>query len=193
MSNPDLPLSVSPSDQGKVGRSARSAFPAIRVRAALAGWALPLTLAALVGLVLLATPWRGTLSMRIFDTEPGTVGLNRLMLGIANITAIVAVLLSRHRIWLASALAAVPWLLSPLAATMAWGWWLAGLAVLAVAMFDGARRRALPISALVVGLAVAYCTTGMYWNVPLTGPVSFDPGPGCSGAVVPLSGISGLV
>ena len=55
---------------------------------------------------------------------------------------------------------------------MAWGWWLAGLAVLAVAMFDGARRRALPIGALVVGLAVAYWTTGMYWNVALVGPVN---------------------
>ncbi|PZG16725.1 hypothetical protein C1I95_16905 [Micromonospora craterilacus] len=55
---------------------------------------------------------------------------------------------------------------------MAWGWWLAGLAVLGVAVFDGARRRALWIAALVVTLAVVYCTSGVYWNVPAVGPVS---------------------
>lgn len=55
---------------------------------------------------------------------------------------------------------------------MAWGWWLAGLAVLGVAVFHGARRLAPRLAALVVTLALAYCTTGVAWNVPLVGPVS---------------------
>jgi DNA-binding NarL/FixJ family response regulator len=55
---------------------------------------------------------------------------------------------------------------------MAWGWWLAGLVVLGVAVFDGARRRALWIAALVAAMALVYCTGGMHWNMPLVGPVS---------------------
>jgi DNA-binding NarL/FixJ family response regulator len=98
-------------------------------------------------------------------------GLGRVALGLANLAAIMGVALSRYRLGLACGLAAVPWLLSPVSATMAWGWWLAGLAVLAVAVFDGARRPALWIAAPVVALALAYCTTGMYWNSPFVGPV----------------------
>ncbi len=84
----------------------------------------------------------------------------------------MAVALSRYRLGLACALAVVPWVLSPVAGSMVWGWWLAGLAVLGVAVFDGARRRALLIAALVVALALVYCTSGVHWNAPLVGPVS---------------------
>ena len=158
MANPDLP---------------HPASPAANLRAALAAWAAPLALAALVGLVLLATPSPGMFALSDpADAAPGLAGLRSIALGLANLTAIMAVALSRHRLGPATLLAAVPWLLSPIAASMAWGWWLAALAVLTMAMFDGARRRALPIAALVVGLAVAYCTTGMYWNVALVGPVN---------------------
>src|SRR5690606_1878062 len=62
---------------------------------------------------------------------------------------------------------------------MAWGWWLASLAVLGVAVFDGARRAALWIGALVTALALVYCTSGIYWSVPFVGPVNLssrDPG-----------------
>jgi DNA-binding CsgD family transcriptional regulator len=93
-------------------------------------------------------------------------------LWVANLAAIAAVASSRYRLRLASLLVAVPWVLSPVAATMAWGWWLAGLVVLGVAVFDGARGHALWIVALVGTLAVLYCTTGLYWNVPLVGPVN---------------------
>jgi DNA-binding CsgD family transcriptional regulator len=173
MANPDLPHPSSGSTP--IGRSADLTMPAADLRAALAAWAAPLVLAALVGLVFLTTPWSGTLSFGYpSDDVLGTAGSGRIALGLANLTAIMAVVLSRHRLGLATVLAAVPWLLSLIAATMAWGWWLAALAVLAVAMFDGARRRALPIGALVVILAVAYCTTGVYWNVPLVGPVNLS-------------------
>ena len=153
-------------------------MPAADLRAAVAAWAAPLATAAVVGLVLLTTPWSGPLSFSypsdavLGIAGSGVAGPGRIALGLANLTAIMAVILSRHRLGLATVLAAIPWLLSPIAATMAWGWWLGGLAVLGVAMFDGARRRALPIGALVVILAVAYCTTGVYWSVPLVGPVN---------------------
>jgi DNA-binding CsgD family transcriptional regulator len=171
MANPDLAHpSAGPST---LGRSGDLTMPAARLRAAVAAWAAPLVLAALVGLVLLMTPWAGTLS---FDYPSnavlGAADLGLIAFGLANLISIMAVALSRHRLGWATVLAVVPWLLSPIAATMAWGWWLAALAVLAVAMFDDARWRALPIGALVVTLAVAYCTTGVYWSVPLVGPVN---------------------
>jgi DNA-binding CsgD family transcriptional regulator len=156
-----------------LGSSAYPTRPAAGLRPAVAAWAAPLILAALVGLVLLMTPWSGTSSFDgPADDVLGAADLVRIVLGLANLAAIMAVALSRYRLGLATVLAAVPWLLSPFAATMAWGWWLAAVAVLAVAMFDGARRRALPIAAMVVILAVAYCTTGVYWDVPLVGPVN---------------------
>jgi hypothetical protein len=126
----------------------------------------PARAGAAVGLVLLATP-----TPRFPEAAQWIGGLQGVASGLANLAAIMAVALSRHRLGLATTLAAVPWLLSPLAATAAWGWWLAALAVLAVATYDGARWRALPIGALVLVLAVAYCTTGVSWNVALTGPV----------------------
>jgi DNA-binding CsgD family transcriptional regulator len=166
MANPDIP------------RPAQFRLPAhlthpTDVRAVLAAWAAPLMLAALVGLLLQITPWPRTLSVDVLAQVPAS-GLGRLAIGLANLAAIMAVALSRRRLWLASALAAVPWLLSPVAETMAWAWWLAALAVLAVAVYDGGRRRALPVGALVVALAVGYCTTGVYWSVPLLGPVNLD-------------------
>jgi DNA-binding CsgD family transcriptional regulator len=169
MANPDVAhTSTGPAP---LGRSADPIIPA-RLRAAVAAWAAPLALAALVGLVLLMTPWSGN---PLFGYSPdgvlGAAGPGTIVLGLANLTAIMAVALSRYWLGLATVLAVVPWLLSPIA-TMTWGWWLAALAVLAVAMFDGAGRRALPIGVLVVALAVAYCTTGVYWNVPLVGPVN---------------------
>jgi DNA-binding CsgD family transcriptional regulator len=176
MANPDLPPPLS--GPTPIDTSTHLAMPEADLRAAVATWAAPLAIAAVVGLALLTTPWSGTLSFSYPADSvpeiagPGVAGLGRIALGLANLTAIMAVVLSRHRLGLATVLAAVPWLLSPIAATMAWGWWLAGLAVLGVAMFDGARRRALPIGALVVILAIAYCTTGVYWNVPLVGPVN---------------------
>lgn len=142
------------------------------VRTAWAAWVAPLILAACAGLVLLVTPVPGTFSFWYADRLLATNGLGLIAFGLAALAAVMSVALSRHRLGLASALAAVPWVLSEPAATMMWGWWLAALAVLAVAVFDGARRRAVPIAVLVVVLAVAYCTTGMYWNVPLVGPVN---------------------
>jgi hypothetical protein len=103
-------------------------------------WGPPSALAFLAGLVLLATPWQ----QRTFpfgevpDVVPGA-----FVLALANLAAIMGVVLSRYRLGLASALVALPWVLSPFAGTMAWGWWAAGLAVLGVAVFDGARRHAL--------------------------------------------------
>ncbi len=151
-------------------------YPAVSgagLRAALAAWAAPLALAFVVGLVLLATP--SPQEPELGDL-PGAVlgadGIGRIALGLANLAAIMAVALSRYRLGLACALAVVPWVLSPVAGSMVWGWWLAGLAVLGVAVFDGARRRALLIAALVVALALVYCTSGVHWNAPLVGPVS---------------------
>lgn len=167
MANPDLP-------QPSSGHP-HAAYPAdlvrtaIALRAALVPWAAPLVLAALVGLVLLATPSAGTLS---FAYLPGTAGVERVAFGLANLAAVVAVVLSRHRLGLATGLSIIPWLLSPIATTMAWGWWLAALAVLGLAMFDGPRWRVLPIGALVLILTVVYTTTEVYWSVALVGPVN---------------------
>ena len=176
MANPDLPPPLA--GPTRIDTSTHLPMPAADLRAAVAAWAAPLATAAVVGLVLLTTPWSGPLSFSypsdavLGIAGSGVAGPGRIALGLANLTAIMAVILSRHRLGLATVLAAIPWLLSPIAAKMAWGWWLGGLAVLGVAMFDGARRRALPIGALVVILAVAYCTTGVYWSVPLVGPVN---------------------
>jgi DNA-binding CsgD family transcriptional regulator len=170
MANPDV--AYTSTGPAPLGRSADPTIPT-RLRAVVAAWAAPLALAALVGLVLLMTPWSGIPSFGYSSNGVmGAAGPGSIVLGLANLAAIMAVALSRYRLGLATVLAVVPWLLSPIAATMTWGWWLAALAVFAVAMFDGARRRALPIGALVVALAVAYCTTGVYWNVPLVGPVN---------------------
>ncbi|GGM23860.1 hypothetical protein GCM10011608_05810 [Micromonospora sonchi] len=170
MANPDLPHL--PSGATQTGRSVGFSVSGAGLPAALAAWAAPLALAFVVGLVLLATPapWP---QMHVFDDLPSAVpGVGRIAIGLANLAAIMAVALSRHRLGLACVLTAVPWVLSPLAATMAWGWWLASLAVLGVAVFDGARKRALWIAALAIALALTYCTSGVYWNVPLVGPVN---------------------
>jgi DNA-binding CsgD family transcriptional regulator len=143
------------------------------LRATIAAWAAPVALAFVVGLVLLATP-----SPRedAFGGFPGAVlgpdDIGRVALALANLAAIMAVAFSRYRFGLACALAVLPWVLAPVTATMAWGWWLAGLAVLGVVVFDGTRGRALWIAAPVVALALTYCTSGVQWNVPLVGPVS---------------------
>ncbi len=143
------------------------------MRALLSVWATPLVLAAVVALVLLATPQPQTHVFGDFPSGvPGAGSMGLVALGLANLAAIAAVALSRYRLGLACVLAAVPWVLSPLAGAMAWGWWLAGLAVLGVAVFDGARSRALPIAALVITLALVYSMSGVYWNVPLVGPVN---------------------
>ena len=171
MANPDLPhLS---SDATQVGRTVRLAGAGAGLPALLSVWATPLALAAVVALVLLATPQPQTQVFGDFPgAVPGAASMGLIAPGLANLAAIAAVALSRYRLGLASVLAAVAWVLSPLAGAMAWGWWLAGLAVLGVAVFDGARRRALPIAALVITLALVYCTSEVYWNVPLVGPVN---------------------
>ena len=165
------PLSSSSDPASLVGRA--NHVSEVGSRAALAAWAAPLALAMVVALVVLVTPWPGIAFSGQF---PGAIldvnSMSRIVLGLANLSAITAVALSRYRLGLASALAVVPWVLSPLAMTMAWGWWLAALAVLAVAVFDGARGRALWIAALVVALTLFYCTTGVYWSVPLAGRVN---------------------
>ena len=178
MANPDLRYPSS--GAVRLGHSAGCSGFGAGVRAALAVWAAPLVLAFVVGLVLLATP-----SVRIpvfgdpLGAAPGAGGLGRTALGFANLAAVTAVALSRYRLGLACVLTVVPWLLAPLAATMMWGWWLAGLVVLGVAVFDGARRGALWVAASVTTLALVYCTSEVQWNVPLVGPVhlySRDPG-----------------
>jgi hypothetical protein len=135
----------------------------------LKSWILPLTLAAAVGFVLYLTP-----SLRVVDTTFEVVDKTPGLL--AGLAAVAAVALSRHRLGLATGLAVVPWLSYPLTGTLAWGWWLAGLVVLAVAVYDGAGLRALPIGLITVALAVGYATTQAYWAVPLVGPVNL-PGP----------------
>lgn len=90
------------------------------LRAVLAAWAAPVTLAFVVGLVLLATPWSGRY---VFDDYSGAVlgagGVGRLAFGLANLAAIAAVVFSRYRLGLACVLVVVPWMFAPLAATMA--------------------------------------------------------------------------
>jgi len=143
------------------------------LRVAVGAWAAPLTLALIVGLVLLATPLP---PQQDFSDLPGgwlgASGMRRIAVEFGGLAAILAVALSRHRLGLACVLATVPWVLVPLTATMVWGWWLAGLAVLGVAVFEGARRRALWAAALVITLALIYCISGVYWNVPFVGPVN---------------------
>jgi DNA-binding CsgD family transcriptional regulator len=168
LEHPHSPSAAVPST-----RSVHLAVSGAGLRAALAGWAAPLALAFVVGVVLLATP---SPQEDVYGDFPGAVlvgdDIRRVALGLANLAAIMAVALSRYRLGLACALAALPWMLSPIAATMAWGWWLAGLAVLGVAVFDGARGRALWIAAPVVALALVYCTSGVRWNAPFVGPVA---------------------
>jgi DNA-binding CsgD family transcriptional regulator len=143
-------------------------------RAVLAESVAPLTLAFVVGLVLLATPWHQTFFLSVAGTTLSTHEATPIGLGFANLAAVMAVVLARHRLRLASALAVVPWVFSPLLGTMAWGWWLAGLAVLGIAVFDGARWRALWIATPVIILTLVYCTTRVYWSAPLVGPVNLD-------------------
>lgn len=158
--------------------SATIAAVTARVRTVLAAWAGPLALAFAVAVVLHVTPWPRT------DIVADAVVLaagraSHVAVGVANLASIMAVLLSRYRIGLACVLAAAPWVLAPVVTVMAWGWWLASLAVLGVAVFDGARRTALWIGALVTALALVYCTSGIYWSVPFVGPVNLssrDPG-----------------
>jgi DNA-binding CsgD family transcriptional regulator len=138
----------------------------VGLRAAAGAWAAPLALALVVGLVLLVTP----LPLQDFGDLPG--GVRRIAVALGGLAAVIAVVFSRYRPGLACVLAAVPWILVPLTATMVWGWWLAALAVLGVAVFDGARRRALWVAASVITLALIYCTSGVYWNVPFVGPVN---------------------
>lgn len=147
--------------------------PTARVRtfAALATWALPVALAAAVGLLLLATP--GPLPGGAPD---GFGGVNYLARTLATVAAIAAVVLSRHLLWPATALAALPWLLSPLAGQAAWAWWLAAVTVLAVALYDGHRLRAVPIGAVVLALTIIYGTARVPWDVPFTGPVTLAGG-----------------
>ncbi|WP_374250809.1 response regulator transcription factor [Micromonospora sp. R77] len=169
VADPDLPHVQSGANQTRrlVGFSVAGAG----LRAVVAEWAAPLTLAIVVGLVLLATPARPPSGPVIGDLPNVVPGVGRIALGLANLAAIMAVVLSRRRLGLASLLAAVPWVLSPVTTTMMWGWWLANLAVLGVAVFDGARRRALWIAALAIALALAYCTSGVSWSVPIVGSV----------------------
>ncbi|MFC4148013.1 response regulator transcription factor [Micromonospora mangrovi] len=138
-----------------------------------------MTLAIIVGLVLLATPARLPSAQAVGDLPNVVPSVGRIALGLANLAATIAVVVSRHRLGLATVLTTIPWVLSPLATTMMWGWWLANLAVLGVAVFDGVRRRALWIAALAIALALIYCTSGVYWSVPLVGPIHLyarDPG-----------------
>lgn len=156
-----------------LARPVRPSVSGADLRAALIASVAPLTLAIVVGLVLLATPRirmdvTGFPSGAALDVE----GLSRMTRGLADLAAILAVALSRYRLGLACGLIVAPWALAPVANTMAWGWWLAGLAVLGVAVFDGARKRALGLAALVTALAVAYCSSGIYWSVPFVGPVN---------------------
>ncbi len=180
MTNPDSLRSqagAAPSGAVSAGAVSAGAVSAGAVSAgAVSSWAAPLVLACGVGVLLLATPSQQAEVSGIVMTGVG--GIGPVVLGFAHLAAVMAVALSRHRIGLATVLATVAWALSPIAGTMAWGWWLAGLAVLGVAIFDGERRRALWIAALVVALAVTYCTSGVSWSVPFAGPVelrSYDP------------------
>ncbi len=142
-----------------------------RATAALATWALPVMLAAAVGLLLLATP--GPLPGGAPD---GFAGVNYLARTLATVAAIAAVALSRHFLWPAAALATLPWLLSPLAGKAAWAWWLAAVLVLVVALYDGHRLRAVPIGAVVLVLTVIYGTAEVPWDVPFAGPVMLATG-----------------
>ncbi|GAA0362836.1 hypothetical protein GCM10009541_01390 [Micromonospora gifhornensis] len=136
-----------------------------------ARWGAPLVLAAAVGMLLVATPWWGVNGLDE-TSSPWFVDLERLVLGLANFAAVAAVALSRYRLGAACVVATVPWVLSPLLGAVAWAWWSAVLAVLGIAVLDGARRLSLAMAALAVTLAVVYCTTGMYWHVPIVGPVN---------------------
>ncbi|SNT64561.1 regulatory protein, luxR family [Asanoa hainanensis] len=98
----------------------------------------------------------------------------QLAVWMGNLAVTAAVALSRYRPGLAGWLVAVPWLLAPVPGTMTWGWWLAGLAVLGVAVFDGARWPAAWLAALVTAVTVLYCTTGVDWNVPFVEPVNLE-------------------
>ncbi|MGC5033702.1 response regulator transcription factor [Micromonospora sp. DT229] len=145
------------------------------LRGGVARGVVPLVLAAVVGTVLLGTPWWGVDAL-YEGSSTWLIDPARLGLGIANLAAIAAVASSRYRLKVACALTAVPWVLSPLLGVVAWGWWLAALAVLGIAVYGGARRLALALAALAVTLAVLYCTSEMYWHVPLVGPVNLLPG-----------------
>lgn len=142
--------------------------PASRTHAtaALTTWAMPVTLAATVGLLLLATP--GPMPGGASD---GFSAVNHLARVLATVAVVTAVALSRHFVVPAAALAALPWLLSPLAGQAAWAWWLAAVAALVVALYDGHRLRAVPIGAVVGVLTVVYGTTRVPWDVPFAGPV----------------------
>jgi DNA-binding CsgD family transcriptional regulator len=124
-------------------------------RPVLAAWSAPVALAFVVGIVLLATP-----------SPSGSLGV-----GLGNAAAVLAVALSRYRPRFSAVLVASPWAMSVFT-TVQWGWWLAALAVLALAVFDRQRIPAVCTAALVVALAVVYATSGAYWNAPWVGPVN---------------------
>ncbi|WP_327023638.1 helix-turn-helix transcriptional regulator [Micromonospora sp. NBC_01739] len=145
------------------------------LRGGVARGVVPLVLAGVVGTVLLATPWWGVDAL-YEGASTWLIDPARLGLGIANLAAVAAVASSRYRLKVPCALTAVPWVLSPLLGVVAWGWWLAVLAVLGIAVYEGARWLALALAALAVTLAVLYCTSEMYWHVPLVGPVNLLPG-----------------
>ena len=103
----------------------------------------------------------------VVDMSPGP-GVNTGTL--SSVVVVAGVLAGRRRPGLGTVLCLVPFVTTLFTGIFVWGWWLGLLAVAFLAALDGARRAVVPFAAT-LGVAIAYCRTGVEAYLPI-GPVT---------------------
>ncbi|WP_265522833.1 sensor histidine kinase [Oerskovia flava] len=148
--------------------------PRVRSRSA-RDWALPIFLAAIVGVFLLITPiW--LVGSGLWGPQPAMLeGLPLVM--IANLSVVAGVVISRRWPGWAVAVAAWPFVSIVLLGVFVWGWWLGMLAIAVVAALDGWRRAILPTSVALL-VAAAYCWIAIPALLPIGIVFAVSPGGG---------------
>lgn len=134
--------------------SGRRLAHVLRTTTRLRPWGLPAAAAVLAALVLLPTPLAEVFVFSAFDpratvTEVGATALSMAHLAwfASCLASVTGVALARHHLSAATWLLAAPYVLMPVVGMIAWGWWLAAVLALAIAVHDGERRRAVPLAA----------------------------------------------
>jgi DNA-binding CsgD family transcriptional regulator len=169
----------------------------LRSTSRLRPWGLPAIAALVVALVLVPTALTEVFALPGLDlhatvTEVGTISLStaHLVWFASCLASLTGVVLARHRLTTATWLLAVPYVLMPAVGMIAWGWWLAAVLALAIAVYDGERRRAVPLAA---GVG-AYVVVVTVLDLPALAPLGttympgllYDEGP--VGAALKMAG-----